>query len=120
MLVQNLSKLMELYLDGVDISTQGSKWGTTLSSSLPKLRVLSLSNCNLSRLIDSSLTYLQSLSIIRLDNNNFLDPVLDSFADFKNLRSLILSSSELNGTFPKKIFHIPTLQTLDLSRNHNP
>jgi Leucine-rich repeat (LRR) protein len=119
MLVQNLSELMELHLDGVDISTQGSEWGTALSSSLPKLRVLSLSNCYLSGPIDSSLTNLQSLSIIRLDNNDFTGPVPESFADFKNLRSLILANSGLNGTFPKKIFHIPTLQTLDLSNNND-
>jgi Leucine-rich repeat (LRR) protein len=119
MLVQNLSELTELYLDHVNISTQGSEWGTALSSSLPKLRVLSLSNCDLSGPIDSSLTNLQSLSIIRLDKNNFDGPVPESFADFKNLRSLILSDSRLNGTFPEKIFHIPTLQTLDLSINYD-
>jgi Leucine-rich repeat (LRR) protein len=117
MLVQNLSELTELYLDGVNISAQGYEWGTALSSSLPKLRVLSLSNCQLAGPIDSSLTNLQSLSIIRLNDNNFYGPVPESFANFKNLRSLILSSSELNGTFPEKIFQIPTLQTLDLSRN---
>jgi Leucine-rich repeat (LRR) protein len=118
MLVQNLSELTELYLDGVNISTQGYEWGTALSSSLPKLRVLSLPNCDLSGPIDSSLTNLQSLSIIRLDENNFDGPVPESFADFKNLRSLILSYCRLNGIFPEKIFQIPTLQTVDLSWNH--
>jgi Leucine-rich repeat (LRR) protein len=39
------------------------------------------------------------------------------FADFKNLTSLEVSSSRLNGTFPKKIFQVPTLQTIDLSHN---
>jgi Leucine-rich repeat (LRR) protein len=119
MLVQNLSELTELYLDRVNISAQGSEWGTALSSSLPKLRVLSLSNCHLPGPIDSSLTNLQSLSIIRLDYNNFDGPVPESFADFKNLRSLILSDSRLNGTFPEKIFQIPTLQTVDLSGNED-
>jgi Leucine-rich repeat (LRR) protein len=119
MLIRNLSELTELYLDGVDISAQGSEWGTTLSSSLPKLRVLSLSTCDLSGPIDSSLTNIQSLSIIRLDENNFDGPVPESFADFKNLRSLILSNCGLNGTFPEKIFQIPTLQTLDLSWNYD-
>jgi Leucine-rich repeat (LRR) protein len=33
------------------------------------------------------------------------------------LTSLILSSCGLNGTFPEKIFQIPTLETLDLSFN---
>ncbi|KAE8099117.1 hypothetical protein FH972_017122 [Carpinus fangiana] len=117
MMVQNLSELMELHLDRVNISAQGYEWGTALSSSLPKLRVLSLSSCDLSGPLDSSLTNLQSLSIIHLDGNDFDGPIPKSFADFKNLTSLVLSSSRLNGTFPEKIFQIPTLETLDLSYN---
>jgi Leucine-rich repeat (LRR) protein len=57
------------------------------------------------------------LSIIRLDNNNFAAPVPDFFANFTNLTSLHLSSCGLNGSFPEKIFQVPTLQTLDLSNN---
>ncbi|XP_062171107.1 receptor-like protein 6 [Alnus glutinosa] len=117
MLVQNLSELIELHLDGVAISTQGKEWCHALSSSLPNLRVLSLSHCNLSGPIDSSLRNLKSLSIIRLNWNYFSSPVPIFFADFKNLTSLKVSSSWLNGTFPKKIFQIPMLQTLDLSGN---
>ncbi|XP_059429260.1 receptor-like protein 7 [Corylus avellana] len=117
MLLRNLSKLIELYLDGVAISAQGNKWCQVLSSSLPNLRVLSLSNCNLSGPIDSSLRNLKSLSIIRLNYNDFSAPVPEFFADFKNLTSLEVSSSGLNGKFSKKIFQIPTLRTLDLSYN---
>jgi Leucine-rich repeat (LRR) protein len=117
MLVQNLSELMELHLDDVVISAQGKEWCHALSSSLPNLRVLSLSYCNLSGLIDSSLRNLKSLSIIRLNGNDFFSPVPIFFADFKNLTSLEVSSSELNGKFPKKIFQVPTLQTIYLSNN---
>ncbi|KAE8099118.1 hypothetical protein FH972_017123 [Carpinus fangiana] len=117
MLVHNLSELIELYLDGVNISAQGYEWGPTLSSSLPKLRVLSLSNCLLSGPLDSSLLNLQSLSNIHLYGNNFSSPVPEFFADFKNLMSLDFQSSGLIGKFPEKIFHIPTLQTLSLSDN---
>jgi Leucine-rich repeat (LRR) protein len=117
MLIQNLSGLMELHLDGVRISAQGNEWCQALSSSLPNLRVLSLSSCQLSSPIDSSLRNLQFLSIIRLNGNNFFAPVPDFFADFKNLTSLEISSSWLNGKFPEKIFQVPTLRTLDLSHN---
>ncbi|XP_062172922.1 receptor-like protein 6 [Alnus glutinosa] len=117
MLIQNLSKLIELHLDGVVISAQGKEWCHALSSSLPNLRVLSLSYCNLSGPIDSSLRNLKSLSVIRLNGNDFSSPVPNFFADFKNLTSLKVSSSGLNGTFPKKIFQVPMLQTLDLSFN---
>ena len=75
MLIHNLSKLEELYLDGVKISAPGSEWCQALSSSLPNLRVLSLSNCDLSRPIDHSLEKRQSSSVIRLDGNNLCAPV---------------------------------------------
>ncbi|KAE8039137.1 hypothetical protein FH972_011579 [Carpinus fangiana] len=116
-LVQNFSELMELYLDRVLISAQGNEWGQALSSSLPNLRELRSSECNLSGPIDSSLRHLQSLSFIDLSGNNFSAPVPEFFADFKNLTSLDLSSCELNGKFPEKIFQVPTLQMLRLLYN---
>ncbi|XP_059461896.1 receptor-like protein 6 [Corylus avellana] len=116
-LIQNLSELIELNLDGVLISAPGNEWCRALSSSLPNLRALSLSMCNLSGPIDSSLQNLQFLSIIDLSRNNFSALVPEFFADFKNLTSLEVSYSGLSGKFPNKIFQVPTLQTLDLSYN---
>ncbi|KAM1525481.1 hypothetical protein ACFX10_009940 [Malus domestica] len=123
-LLANFSELVELYLDGVNISAQGTEWCQAISSSLPKLRVLSLSACSLSGPIDSSLLKLQSLSVIRLDYNDFSIQVPEFFSKFPNLTSLHLSyscpygtCSGLYGTFPEKIFQVPTLQTIDLSGN---
>ena len=117
-LVQNLSEIKELYLDGVNISAPGNEWCQALSSSLPNLSVLSMSNCSLSGPLHSSFRKLQSLSVILLHNNSFsAAPVPNFFANFRNLTSLRLSSCELNGQFPEKIFQVPTLQTLDLSDN---
>jgi len=82
-LLQNLSELMELYLGDVVISTQGKEWCHALSSSLPNLRVLSLSNCNLSGPIDSSLRNLKSLSVIRLNDNNFSSSIPIFFCRFQ-------------------------------------
>ncbi|KAL6336596.1 hypothetical protein AAG906_025601 [Vitis piasezkii] len=104
-LLQNLRELRELHLNGA------------LSSSVPNLRVLSLPNCYLSGPLDSSLQKLRSLSSIRLDSNNFSAPVLEFLANFSNLTQLKLSYCGLNGTFPEKIFQVPTLQILDLSNN---
>ncbi|XP_023925851.1 probable leucine-rich repeat receptor-like protein kinase At1g35710 [Quercus suber] len=117
MLVQNLSELKELYLDGVNISAPGNEWCQVLSSSVPNLRVLSMSSCSLSGPFEFSLLKLQSLSIIHLSNNPSNAPVPEFFANFINLTSLHLSSCGLNGTFPENIFKIPTLQTLYLSNN---
>ena len=118
MMVQNLTELRELYLDGVNISAQGKEWCQALSSSVPNLHVLSLQSCYLSGPLDSSLLKLRSLSSIRLDYNNFsAAPVPDFLANFSNLTQLRLSSCGLNGTFPEKIFQVRTLQILDLSNN---
>ncbi|XP_023529179.1 receptor like protein 42-like [Cucurbita pepo subsp. pepo] len=116
-LVNNLTNLRALYLDGVDLSAAGREWCKALSSSLHNLRVLSLSDCSLSGPLDSSLAKLQNLSEIRLDSNFFSSPVPKEFADFPNLTSLHLSNSRLFGEFPQRIFQVSTLQTLDLSLN---
>ncbi|XP_059428610.1 receptor-like protein 6 [Corylus avellana] len=113
----NLTELVELILDDVNISAQGNQWCQALSSSLPNLWVLSLSNCYLLGPIDSTLLKLQSFSIIRLDNDNLSTPVPEFFANFTNLRLLRLTSSGLRGTFPRKIFQVPTLEILGLSYN---
>ncbi|CAL9002861.1 unnamed protein product [Prunus brigantina] len=116
-LVGNLSELVELHLDGVNISARGTDWCQAISSSSPKLRVLSLFHCNLSGPIDISLLKLHALSDIRLGFNDLSAEVPEFFSDFPNLNSLSLSCSGLYGTFPEKIFQVPTLQTIDLSGN---
>ncbi|KAK0584710.1 hypothetical protein LWI29_017466 [Acer saccharum] len=116
-LVQDLTLLTELYLDGVNISANGNEWCQALSSSLTNLQVLSLSTCFLSGPIHPDLVNLRLLSEIRLDQNNLSTTVPDFFADFSNLKSLRFSSCGLNGNFPEKIFQVQTLETLDLSNN---
>ncbi|RVW23464.1 LRR receptor-like serine/threonine-protein kinase GSO1 [Vitis vinifera] len=88
MLVQNLKKLRELHLDGVIISAQGKEWCWALSSSVPNLQVLSLYSCHLSGPIHYSLKKLQSLSRIRLDDNNIAAPVPEFLSNFSNLTHL--------------------------------
>ncbi|KAF5471515.1 hypothetical protein F2P56_008302 [Juglans regia] len=117
MLVHNFTELVELHLDGVNISEQGNEWGQALSSSLPNLRALSLSGCNISGPFDPSLLKLQSLSVISLDFNNLRVVVPKFMANLTNLMSLRLGSCGLFGTFPEKIFQVPTLEVLDLSNN---
>ncbi|GLT32401.1 hypothetical protein SLA2020_070710, partial [Shorea laevis] len=117
MLVQNLKELKHLYLDGINISAQGKEWCQAMSSSLPNLKVLSMSNCNLSGPIDSSLSKLRSLSVIHLDGNNLTAPIPEFFTELRNLTSLKLSNTNLQGKGPEKIFQLLSLETLDLSSN---
>ncbi|KAK1355593.1 verticillium wilt resistance-like protein [Heracleum sosnowskyi] len=117
MILQNLKELTELYLDGVNMTTQANNWSRVISSSLPNLRVLSLSNSHISGPIDPSLERLRFLSHIRLDQNNLNDTVPEFLANLTNLKVLRLSYCNLHGMFPRRIIQIPTLEVLDLSDN---
>ncbi|KAL3753564.1 hypothetical protein ACJRO7_000900 [Eucalyptus globulus] len=119
MLVGNLTELREFYLDGVNVSVTGHELCNALSSSLPKLQVLSMMNCYLSGPIEScsSLVNLRFLSVIKLGNNNLSTTVPEFFGHFNNLTNLDLSNSGLQGEFPQKFIQLQTLQTLDLSFN---
>ncbi|GKC62275.1 receptor-like protein 7 [Tanacetum coccineum] len=116
-IVRNLTRLRGLYLDNVNISTQKLDWCQCLSSSLPNLEVLSLSNCRLSGPLDDSLQKLQSLSVIRLALNDLRAPVPDFFANFENLTILNLHACNLIGTFPKNVLQLQKLRSIYLSRN---
>ncbi|XP_019158227.1 PREDICTED: receptor-like protein 12 [Ipomoea nil] len=92
--IMNLSSLKEVYLDGVDLSAQGSNWSQVLSSALPNLEVLSLSYCDLN------------------------GPIHPSFATLKSLSYLKLSFNNLSSDIPENVFLLPTLKTIDISNNH--
>ncbi|GKA08766.1 receptor-like protein 12 [Tanacetum coccineum] len=119
MLVRNLTRLRGLYMDNVNISSQKFDWCQGLSSSLPNLEVLSLSNCQLLGPLDESLEKLQSLSVISLALNMLSSPVPSFFANFKNLTVMNLAACNLTGTFPKEVLQLESLQILDLSVNTN-
>ncbi|XP_019158210.1 PREDICTED: receptor-like protein 2 [Ipomoea nil] len=90
----NLTCLKEVYLDGVDLSAQGSNWSQVLSSALPHLQVLSLSYCQLN------------------------GPIHNSFATLKSLSYLQLSTNILSDEFPQNVFLLPKLKTIDISNNY--
>ncbi|KAH6769317.1 hypothetical protein C2S51_014653 [Perilla frutescens var. frutescens] len=116
MLIQNLTGLRVLYLDRVDISSEKSEWSHIISSYLPDLTSLSLRYCGVSGPL-GSLLQLDSLSVLQLDGNNLSTQVPDSFGNFSSLTTLSLSDCSLEGSLPKMIFQIPSLQILDLSYN---
>lgn len=114
---QNLTKLEELRLDFVDMSAAGKEWGQVFSSSLPNLRVLTMTGCSLSGPIHHSLRNLHSLSLLCLDGNPLSSPVPRFIANFPRLTSLKLSNCGLYGTFPQEIFQVPSLEYVDVSFN---
>ncbi|XP_057446827.1 receptor-like protein 7 [Lotus japonicus] len=117
-LVQNLTSIRQLYLDGMKINASGQEWCNLLLP-LRDLQELSMAECNLLGPLDSSLAKLQNLSVIILDGNNFSSLVPETFANFKNLTTLNLGACNLIGRFPLKIFQIATLSFIDISYNIN-
>ncbi|MQM01620.1 hypothetical protein Taro_034377 [Colocasia esculenta] len=116
-LVGNLTNLQELYLRGVNISAGGHEWGPALSSSLPSLRELDLAGCSLSGPIDSSLSKLTNLTILRLNQNNLSSELPEFLGNLSYLSYLRLSYCGLRGPIPGGIFKLPRLQNLDVSKN---
>ncbi|KAL3753450.1 hypothetical protein ACJRO7_000795 [Eucalyptus globulus] len=116
-LIGDMRELRELYLDGVIVFTKGSEWCDALSSSVPKLEVLSMSFCSLSGPINPSLMSLANLSVIQLSGNNLSSTVPRFFANFSSLKTLSLVDCGLQGEFPHEIFQVQTLQIVELSFN---
>ncbi|XXG84492.1 hypothetical protein AAC387_Pa10g1998 [Persea americana] len=116
-LIQNLSNLRQLSLDGVTISEHGGKWAQALSIALPNLQKLSLGYCGLGGPIDPSFFQLPLLSHISLDGNNLSTVVPSFLGNSSTLTSLTLCGCGLYGKFPSSIFLLPHLQMLDISDN---
>uniref|UniRef100_A0A7N0TX05 Leucine-rich repeat-containing N-terminal plant-type domain-containing protein n=1 Tax=Kalanchoe fedtschenkoi TaxID=63787 RepID=A0A7N0TX05_KALFE len=138
-LVGNLSQLMQLRLEGVDLEND---WSEAVSSSLPHLQELSLRDCGLSVPIHASLQNLTGLTHLDLSGNK-LSGSVPSFSAYKNLTYLSLSNNQLSGSLlstnwnelsklvgihldrnhlsgsiPVSLCGIPPLEYLDLSYNH--
>ena len=81
-IVQNLTRIKQLNLDGVSITAQGDEWCNALLQ-LHSLQEVSMSYCNLSRPVHSSMTRLKNLSVIRFDGNLLSSLVPENFAYLK-------------------------------------
>ncbi|TYI06326.1 hypothetical protein ES332_A10G150900v1 [Gossypium tomentosum] len=115
--IKNMRSLRELYLDGVNISSQSSEWCETTSLSLPKLSVLSMSGCGLTGPFCSSLLNLRYLSKLNLDSNP-ISYLPSKFSKISSpLVSLRLVDCNLSGHFPAEFFLLPKMQRIDISDN---
>ncbi|KAL3733197.1 hypothetical protein ACJRO7_022684 [Eucalyptus globulus] len=136
-LVQNLTELMELNLDSIDMSvvslcsfvnlssslTFFSAFDCTLQGELPP-NIFSLPN-----LLDLNLEYndltvsfpksnwSKSLESLTLSYTSISSKIPDSIGEFKNLKTLDLSNCTLTGSIPSWLLNLTKLTTLDLSHN---
>ncbi|KAL9684191.1 hypothetical protein QQ045_021625 [Rhodiola kirilowii] len=120
MLISNMSKLTQLWLDRVDyLGVQGSEWfqAQLVSSYLPRLQVLSLSGFGLWGSINS-FTQLKTLTYLDLSfNHNMSGNILDSLGKLKMLSVLKLEQCNLQGSILSSLTQLTTLTYLDLSSN---
>ncbi|XP_024046694.1 receptor-like protein 9DC3 [Citrus clementina] len=138
-LIENLTKLKELVLSEVDMSTIVLDYSlTNLSSSLsylhltgcnligpipaslanlPQLTSLSLSYNHFSGHIPSFLSHLKQLYYLNLEQNNLVGGIPDSFVNLTQLSFLDLSWNQLTGRLPSCLKGLRNLVTLRLSGN---
>ncbi|MCD7463392.1 hypothetical protein HAX54_050475 [Datura stramonium] len=115
--IENLTELRELYLDGVDLSAQRRDWCQSLSSYLPNLKVLSLCYTNFSGSLPESISNLQNLSKLELSNCSFSGPIPSTIANLTELVYLDISFNSFTGSIPY-LQQFKKLAYLDFSENH--
>ncbi|TYI99140.1 hypothetical protein E1A91_D01G266100v1 [Gossypium mustelinum] len=116
MLVQNLTRLRFLYLDGITISATGNELCRDL---LPftKLQVLSMSDCYLSGPIPSFSSF-KNLRELNLGDNQLSGTIHSTdWSGLSKLEIVDLSNNKLSGTIPPTLFGIQSLRRLFLSQN---
>ncbi|KAG6404627.1 hypothetical protein SASPL_136878 [Salvia splendens] len=120
MLLQNLTGLRELYLDGPGIlsSHEKMKWSHIISSYAPNITRLSMRFCSLSGPLAKSFWQLRSLSVLRLDNNDLSTVVPDLFASFPSLTNLSLIGCQLNSSFHSTFPRTGSFESLVLNGNN--
>ncbi|XP_062078843.1 receptor-like protein 35 [Humulus lupulus] len=112
---QNMTKLRELHLNSVNLSSLLPESMANLSS----LTSLSLRDCNLYGEFLQNIFHLPNIQVIDVSSNQNLNGILPySIGDLKFLSVLHLSKCNFSGTIPSSIKNISHLSSLDLSSNN--
>ncbi|KAF8026550.1 hypothetical protein BT93_F3136 [Corymbia citriodora subsp. variegata] len=124
-LLQNLTKLRVLILDGLDLAgiDVARLSNKELSGYLPEstwnssLKVLDLSSSGFSGVLPESIGYLHSLQILWLYRCSFTGSIPSSLSNLTRLTHLELSYNEFSGQVPPTLSSLDQLNLLDLSSN---
>ncbi|WRX28364.1 Leucine-rich repeat - like 10, partial [Theobroma cacao] len=111
-LVQNLTKVRQLFLDGINMSSINPKVLMNISSSLSSL---SLGVCGLKGKFPKNIFHLPNLMLLNLEGNGELNIYLPKFNQSNHLELLDLSGTALSGALPNSIGNLVSLRYLVLS-----
>ncbi|XP_062081264.1 receptor-like protein 7 [Humulus lupulus] len=112
---QNMTKLRELHLNNVNLSSPLPESMANLSS----LTSLSLSDCNLYGEFLQNIFHLLNIQVIDVSFNRNLNGILPySIGNLRFLRVLDLSSCNFSGTIPSSVKNLSHLSSLELSSNN--
>ncbi|MED6135013.1 hypothetical protein PIB30_042336 [Stylosanthes scabra] len=90
---------------------------SNLSSSLPFLRKLVISDANLTGPIPRDIGHFVSLTVLDLSSNSLVGSIPSTIGNLKNLQDLSLNSNQLTGPIPKEIGSCVSLKNLNLFDN---
>uniref|UniRef100_A0A7N2M8K4 Disease resistance R13L4/SHOC-2-like LRR domain-containing protein n=1 Tax=Quercus lobata TaxID=97700 RepID=A0A7N2M8K4_QUELO len=138
-LVQNLTKLRELHLDHVDMSSVSLTSFMNFSSSLASLSLedcelrgspadldifglqnlheLNLGGNSLSGEIPSSFSNIKALSYLDLGWNNLNGPIPTLFGNLTKVTKIFLYNNDFTGQIPSSLSNLKDLNVIDLSNN---
>ncbi|WRX28365.1 Leucine-rich repeat - like 10 [Theobroma cacao] len=111
-LVQNLTEVRQLFLDGISMSSVNSNVLMNISSSLSSL---SLGGCGLQGKFPKDIFQLPNLKLLNLEGNWELNIYLPKFNQSNHLELLDLSGTNISEALPNSISNLVSLETLALS-----
>ncbi|KAI3675119.1 hypothetical protein L1987_84703 [Smallanthus sonchifolius] len=111
-LLQNMTRLENLHLSAVDISSSIPRFLANFSS----LRSIILAGCQLQDELPSAIFHLPKLKYLNIRNNSNLTGFLPEFHNNTLLELLSLFSTGFNGIIPESISNLNHLKVLDLER----
>ncbi|KAD7117666.1 hypothetical protein E3N88_04934 [Mikania micrantha] len=109
-LLQNLTRLEELHLSGVDISSFVPPFLDNFSS----LKVIDLENCSLRGEFPSQIFYLPKLKFLSIAENRILTGFLPEFLNTTLLEHVDLAATSFAGSVPQSISKLRYLEFLSL------
>ncbi|TXG67677.1 hypothetical protein EZV62_008952 [Acer yangbiense] len=112
-IIQNLTKLEELILDGVNMSPLAPGHLTNLTSSL---MLLSLGNCGLQGSFPENIFHLPNLHTLKLQGNQYLKCNFSKVDGSSSLRYLDVSYTSFSEKLPNTIGNLKHLSHLDMEK----